>query len=64
MLVDTAGELVFEYLDDVVEDAGGDWDVLVNPWDVPDDRDLDGREVIIAETSFFFLGLREAALVD
>ena len=41
MLIDSSSELVLEYLNDVVHNASGDWDVLLHPWDMLDDQDLD-----------------------
>jgi len=63
-LVDTCSELVFEDLDDVVEDPIGDQDVLVDPRDMLDGWDLDWGEVVVMEPTLLFLSPCEAKFID
>jgi len=62
--VDTGGELVLENLNNVVEDAIGDRDVLVDPRDVLDGWDFDRREIVVVKPTLLLLSPREAEFVD
>ena len=63
-LINSGSKLVFENLNDVVEDAIRDGDVLVDPGNMLDSWDFDGREVVVAEPTLLFLSPREAEFVD
>jgi hypothetical protein len=63
-LIDTSSKLVLEDLDDVVEEAIGDGDVLVCPGNMLNGWDLDRREVVIAEATLLLLGPCKAEFVD
>jgi len=51
VLVYSHGGFVLEYFDDFVEYASRDGQILVSPGDMFNYRDLDRREVLIAEPS-------------
>ena len=57
MLIYSHSGLVFEYLDDFVEYAGRDGQILVSSGDMFNDRDLNRREVLIAELSLLLFCL-------
>ena len=50
-LIYSRGCLVFEYLYDLVEYAGRDGQIFVSPRNMFNDRDLNRREVLVAESS-------------
>jgi hypothetical protein len=56
-LIYSCGCLVFEYLYDLIEYAGGDGQICVSPRNMFDDRDLNRREVLIAESSLLLFHL-------
>ena len=56
MFVNTCCELLLEDLDDLIEDASGDRDVLLDPGDMFDDRNLDGGYVVVMETTLLSFG--------
>jgi hypothetical protein len=52
MFVNSSGELVPKDLNDLIEDAGRNGDVLLDPGDVFDNWNLDGGDVVVAELTF------------
>jgi hypothetical protein len=52
VLVNTGCEFVTKNLDDLVEDAGRDGDILLDPGDMFDNWDLDRRDVVVTEMTF------------
>ena len=55
MLVYASIDLLLEEFDDFVKDSWGNGEVLVCPWDVLNDWDLNRGEILIAKMSFLFL---------
>ena len=62
--IDTGSKFVFENLNDVIQDAIGNWDVLISPGDVFDDWNLDWGEVVITEAALFLFGPSKAELIE
>ena len=56
MLVHSGCELIPKDLYDLVEDAGRDGDVFLDPWYVFDDRDLDRGNVVVMEPTLLHFG--------
>jgi hypothetical protein len=52
VLVNTSGELVPKDLNDLIEDAGRNGDVLLDPGDVFDNWNLDRGDIVVAELTF------------
>jgi hypothetical protein len=52
VLVNASGKLVSKNLNDLIEDAGRNGDVLLDPGDVFDNWNFDGGDIVVAELTF------------
>ena len=64
MLVHAGIDLLLEEFDDVVQDSWGNGEVLVCPWDMLNDWDLNRGEILIAKTSFLFLCPSQRSFIE
>jgi hypothetical protein len=55
VFVNACSELLPKNLNDLIEDTGWDGDVLLDPWDVFNDWDLDGGDIVVAKATLLSL---------
>ena len=63
-LINTSHNFVFEDLDDIVEDAVWNGDILVRLRNVFYNWYLDQREVVVAKPTLLFIGPRKSSLIE
>jgi hypothetical protein len=56
VLINSSSELVPKDLNNLVKDAGRDWDVLLDPRDMFNDRNLDRGDIIVTKSTFLGFG--------
>jgi len=60
VFIHTGSALLLEEADDLVVDARWDGNIMVSPWDMLDNGDLDGRKILIAKLALLFLCPRKS----